>query len=206
MLQNKELRAKARQTLGNGIFKNEWIFALLVSLIASAVIAFTSPIVVGLLVIGIVNIGLNKYYLSRARNTIKYDNLEVLFDGIKGDVAGNLVLGLLTSIFTALWSLLFIIPGIIKNYSYSMAYYIKIDHPEYTATQAIDESRKLMDGNKMKLFLLDLSFIGWAILGALCLGIGTFWVNAYIQATRAEFYRDIIKENAIVSEDKETID
>ncbi len=198
MLQNNELRQRARQTLGNGIFKNEWIFALLVSLIAEAIIAFTSAFLLCLLIIGIVSIGLNKYYLCRSRNNIKYDNFGILLDGVKGDVAGNLILGLLVTIFTALWSLLFIIPGIIKSYSYSMAYFIKIDHPEYTATQAIDESRKIMNGKKMKLFLLDLSFIGWYIVGALCLGVGVLWVIAYMQASHAEFYRSLIGESNVL--------
>lgn len=197
MLNNAELRQKARQNLGNGIFKNEWVFALLISAIAAAVIGITSTLVVGILLIGIVNIGLKNYYLSHSRNTIKYDNFEVLLSGTKGDIAGNVLLGLLTTLFTALWSLLFVIPGIVKSYAYSMAYYIKIDHPEYTATQAIDESRKLMNGNKMRLFLLDLSFIGWLIVGALCFGIGSFWVNAYMDATHAEFYRDLINDNNV---------
>ena len=197
MLNNAELRQKARQNLGNGIFKNEWVFALLISAIAAAVIGFTSTLVVGILLIGIVNIGLKNYYLSRSRNTIKYDNYEVLLSGTKGDIAGNVLLGLLTTLFTALWSLLFVIPGIVKSYAYSMAYYIKIDHPEYTATQAIDESRKLMNGNKMRLFLLDLTFIGWLIVGALCFGIGSLWVNAYMDATHAEFYRDLINDNNV---------
>ncbi len=197
---NKELRRRARQVLGGGIFTNQWVFALLVSLIGSAIIGFTSSFIIGLIVIGIVNIGVYKYYLSRSRNNIKYDNFEILIDGVKGDVGGNVGLGLLITIFTFLWSLLFVVPGIVKSYAYSMAYYIKIDHPEYTATQAIDESRKIMNGNKMKLFLLDLSFIGWIILGALCFGVGTLWVNAYMQASRTEFYRDLIGDTVIVNE------
>lgn len=200
MVSNSELRAKARKTLGNGIFTNEWIFALLVSLIAGAVIGFTSSFLLGVLIIGIVNIGLNKYYLYRSRNTVKYDDFNILIDGVKVDVAGNVILGLLITLFTFLWSLLFVIPGIVKSYSYSMAYFLKIDHPEYTATQAIDESRRIMNGHKMKLFLLDLSFIGWLILGSLCFGIGTLWVNAYMQASRAEFYRDLVGETVIVTE------
>lgn len=200
MVPNSELRAKARKTLGNGIFTNEWIFALLVSLIAGAVIGFTSSFLLGVLIIGIVNIGLNKYYLYRSRNTVKYDDFNILIDGVKVDVAGNVILGLLITLFTFLWSLLFVIPGIVKSYSYSMAYFLKIDHPEYTATQAIDESRRIMNGHKMRLFLLDLSFIGWLILGSLCFGIGTLWVNAYMQASRAEFYRDLVGETVIVTE------
>ena len=55
-----------------------------------------------------------------------------------------------------------------------------------------------MDGNKMKLFLLDLSFIGWMIVGTFCLGIGVLWANAYLQAAHAEFYRDIIGDTGFV--------
>ena len=198
MMANEELREKARGILGGKIFTSEWLYALLVSLIAGAVIGFTSSFIIGILVIGIVNIGLNKYYLYRSRKSIKFDNFAVLIDGVKGDVGGNIILGLLVTLFTFLWSLLFVIPGIVKAYSYSMAYFIKIDHPEYTATQAIDESRRIMNGNKMKLFLLDLSFIGWMIVGSLCFGIGVLWVNAYMQAAHAEFYRDIIGDGEVV--------
>lgn len=200
MTSNAELRARARKTLGNGLFTNEWLFALLASLIASAVIGFTSTFIIGFLIVGIVNIGIGKYYLGRARRTVKHDDFMVLIDGAKGDIGGNIILGLLIGIFTFLWSLLFIIPGIVKSYAYSMAYFIKIDHPEYTATQALDESQKIMKGNKMKLFLLDLSFIGWIILGALCFGIGTLWVTAYMEAAHAEFYRDINGESVIINE------
>ena len=198
MTSNAELRARARKTLGNGLFTNEWLFALLASLIASAVIGFTSTFIIGFLIAGIVYIGIGKYYLGRARRTVKHDDFMVLIDGAKGDIGGNIILGLLIGIFTFLWSLLFIIPGIVKSYAYSMAYFIKIDHPEYTATQALDESQKIMKGNKMKLFLLDLSFIGWIILGSLCFGIGTLWVTAYMEAAHAEFYRDVIGESDVI--------
>ncbi|MBO5773122.1 MAG: DUF975 family protein [Clostridia bacterium] len=192
MLSNAQLRAKARQTLGGSIFKEEWLLALVVSVIAGAILGVSSVVV--LVFIGIVTIGESKYYLGRSRQTIDHNNLEVLLDGIKGDAGSNVLLGVLISLYVFLWSLLLIIPGIVKAYAYSMAYYIKADHPEYTATQAIDESKKIMNGNKMRLFLLDLSFIGWIIVGALCFGIGMLWVNAYQKATRAEFYRNLIGE------------
>ena len=200
MVENKELRRRARQTLGNNIFSNEWIFALLVLAIAGTIIGITSTFIVGLLVVGVVNISVNKYFLSRSRNKIRYDNVNVLGDGLKIDLAGNVVLGLLETFLILLWSLLLIIPGVIKSYAYSMAYFVKIDNPNYTAKQALDESERLMKGNKMKLFLLDLSFIGWAFLGVLCLGVGTLWVNTYIKATYTEFYRDLVGESVIVKE------
>ncbi len=189
-----QLKARARKTLGNGIFTNEWMFALLVVVIIDAITTLTSSFVIGIIITGLISFGINKYFLYRSRNLIKHDSLEVLFDGVKGDVAGNLVLGLLTTLYIFLWALLFLIPGIVKSYSYSMVYFIKIDHPEYTAKQAMSESERLMKGNKTRLFLLDLSFIGWMFVGALCFGVGSFWVSAYMQATYAEFYRDLIGE------------
>ena len=90
--------------------------------------------------------------------------------------------------FIFLWSLLFVIPGIVKMYAYSMAYYIKLDHPDYGWKACIDESRQLMDGHKWEKFVLDLSFLGWIIVGSLCLGVGTLWVTPYMEATNAQFY------------------
>ncbi len=200
MLENRELRKSARKMLGNNIFSNEWIFALLILAVASTIIAVTSPLIIGLFITGIIYICISKYFLTLARSQNKYDNLRVLTYGLENDLAGNVLLGLLQTLFIFLWTLLLIIPGIVKSYAYSMAYFVKIDNPEYSAKQALDESERLMKGKKMKLFLLDLSFIGWYILGALCFGIGTLWVNAYQQAARTEFYRDLVGESVTVKE------
>ena len=96
---------------------------------------------------------------------------------------------LLKDIFLFLWSLLFIIPGIVKSYSYAMVPFILADKPELSAKEAITLSRKMMDGNKWKTFVLDLSFIGWEILSVITLEIvGVFYVNPYIYSTYAELY------------------
>lgn len=96
-----------------------------------------------------------------------------------------------TGLFTALWSLLFVIPGIIKAYSYSMAMYILAENPEIGALEAINRSKAMMDGHKMELFVLQLSFIGWHLLGAVTFGIAYVWVLPYIEATTANFYNSI---------------
>ena len=67
--------------------------------------------------------------------------------------------------------------------------FIKADHPSYDWRECLDASSELTYGHRWELFVLDLSFIGWQIVGSLCLGIGTFWVNAYREATIAEYYR-----------------
>ena len=101
---------------------------------------------------------------------------------------------LLTALYTILWCLLLIVPGIIKSYSYAMTPYIMNDNPELTADQCIEKSMKMMDGYKWKLFLLDLSFIGWGILCIFTLFIGLLWLEPYIACSRARFYEELKSE------------
>ena len=98
---------------------------------------------------------------------------------------------LLRSIYLLLWTLLFIIPGIIAALSYAMTEYILAENPEISAGEAINLSKQMMDGNKWRLFWLRLSFIGWDILCGFTLGIGYLWLNPYKQAAEAAFYREI---------------
>ncbi len=100
-------------------------------------------------------------------------------------------LAFLTGLYTFLWSLLLVIPGIIAALRYSMAPFIMAENPNMTASQAIDASKELMDGHKAELFFLELSFIGWMLLNILTLGIGSLWLNPYMNAAIAAFYRRI---------------
>lgn len=95
------------------------------------------------------------------------------------------------AIFVILWTLLFIIPGLVKTYSYAMTPYILYENPQLTANQAITESRRLMDGNKWRLFCLEMSFIGWAFLSLFTFGIGVLWLRPYMEAAYAAFYQEI---------------
>ena len=97
----------------------------------------------------------------------------------------------LMGVFVFLWSLLFVIPGIIKAFSYAMTPYILEEHPELTANEAIDHSRAMMKGHKFDLFWLYLSFIGWGILCIFTLGIGLLWLVPYMQTAQASFYEDV---------------
>jgi len=120
-------------------------------------------------------------------------------------------LNILIGVFTFLWSLLFYIPGIIKALSYSMANYILADNPEMTAREALRESKIIMHGHKWELFVLNLSFILWELLGVFTLGIAFVYVVPYISATTANFYQSIkrqpqveetpVEENVISEED-----
>ena len=197
-----ELRARARAKLGGQIFATNWLFALLAIVFASAILSVISFTGIGpLLLIGPLSFGLAAIFLSLARGKEKVD-LADLFKGFTGaDFVRLLLLGLMEEIFIFLWSLLFVIPGIVKSYSYSQAIYLAYDHPDWDWQKCIDESRRIMDGNKMKLFVLDLSFIGWYIVGMLACGIGVLWVDPYRQAARAEFYQELT--GGVVVEDKE---
>lgn len=101
---------------------------------------------------------------------------------------------LFRGILITLWSLLLIIPGIIKSLSYAMTMYIVKDHPELTVNEAIDLSKDMMYGHKYDLFYLYISFIGWYLLSILTLGIGTFWLMPYIETAQASFYEDVKAE------------
>lgn len=98
---------------------------------------------------------------------------------------------LLRSVYTLLWSLLFIVPGIVASYSYAMTDYILAENPELTAGEVIARSKAMMRGNRWRLFCLRFSFIGWAILSAFTLGIGNLLLTPYRQAADAAFYREL---------------
>lgn len=111
---------------------------------------------------------------------------------------GVFLIYIVSSLFIVLWTLLFFIPGFIKSYSYSQAYLIykdHVDHPnteKVSAVNCITESRELMDGHKGRLFALDVSFIGWYLIGFLTLGIGFLWITPYTTAARTAFYNDLV--------------
>lgn len=100
-------------------------------------------------------------------------------------------LRLMTGILTGLWSLLFVIPGIVATYRYALAPYLMAEHPEMGVMEAISQSKALMRGNKWRLFCLKLSFIGWGILSTLTLGIGDLWLVPYLNAAKAAFYLEL---------------
>lgn len=101
---------------------------------------------------------------------------------------------LLQTLYIVLWSLLLVVPGIIKAISYSQTIYILKDNPELKFNGAIERSMAMMEGHKMEAFLLGISFIGWLLLGVLTLGIGMLWVTPYMNTAYAHFY-DYVKED-----------
>ncbi len=98
---------------------------------------------------------------------------------------------MLVALYTFLWSLLFVIPGIVKSYSYSMSLYILAENKGKSARECIRESMEMTEGHKMELFVLTLSFIGWCFVGALTLGIAYIWILPYMQATFVNAYNSL---------------
>ncbi len=141
---------------------------------------------------GPINFGLAAFFLKLARN--QESNFTDLFSGFRY-FGKNFVLNFFIIIFTILWFLLLIIPGIIAILRYSMAYYILNDNPELKPLEAIELSKRMMYGYKTRLFFLWLSFIGWFLLGIITLGIGFLYAMPYYNATLTNFYEDI-KYNA----------
>ena len=116
-----------------------------------------------------------------------------LLDGFK-DYGRVFLTDLLQTIYIVLWTLLLIVPGIIKSISYSQTFYVLKDNPELKNNAAIERSMAMMEGHKMEYFWLMLSFIGWLLLGVLTLGIGLLWVIPYMATTTAHFY-EYVKED-----------
>ena len=193
MKRAKELRAAAWEKK-----KGRWGMLALVFFIYSLIMAACaalSYVVVGavavLLLSGPLMLGFTMVCLAVSRR--QGASLSKLFEGFSrfGD---SLVLFLLMDIFIFLWSLLLVIPGIIKMYSYSMSWFVLHDRPDLTGNEARKRSMYLMRGHKWRLFCLDFSFIGWYLLSALTLGILAFWVTPYHMTARAEFYQELLAE------------
>lgn len=114
----------------------------------------------------------------------------VMLDGFRSGHYGNIVLTMfLRDLFTGLWTLLFVVPGVIKHYEYLMVPYIIAENPGMDYKEAFKISKQMMDGEKMEAFIMDLSFIGWYLLSAITCGLlAVFYVNPYVQASFAEMY------------------
>lgn len=97
----------------------------------------------------------------------------------------------LTGLYTFLWTLVLIVPGIVKSCSYGVTNYVLYDNPDLSGNAAIERSMAMMEGHKMQLFLLALSFIGWGILCLFTLCVGFLWLVPYVQASMAAFYEEV---------------
>lgn len=175
----QEMKAAAKQQIkGNvGIL---FVIALLTSLITATVLgAILTP---GL------SLSLTMIYLGMTQG--KKAAVGDMFEGVR-HLGKAWWLNILMAFFVSLWSMLLVIPGLVKSYSYAMAPYILAENPELKAREALNESKRIMKGHKWDLFVLQLSFIGWELLGAITFGIAYIYVVPYMNAAVANFYNSV---------------
>ena len=204
MISRAAIKANAKAQLGNNLFCNIWLMALVVSLVYSIIIGAAGMTYAGVIILmGPMGIGLASVFMSLARGFGEVKLEQMFTRGFSEQFGRNLLLGFLRGLFTALWSMLFVVPGIVKHYSYSMSFYVAADHPEYTWNQCMDESKRMTAGHKGELFVLDLSFIGWSLLCSLTLGILSIWIMPYMQQTDIGYFEAIKRMSGIGSHEPE---
>lgn len=190
---NEHLMAKAREHL-----KDKWGFGALITLLYILVSGVPSSLpkiggLIGLIINGPISLGLAILFLSLVRSGEA--KLDRIFEGFNRFKVALLTY-LLMVLYIVLWALLLIVPGIIAALSYAMTFFILADEPDVTASEALEKSKKLMDGHKLKLFYLGCRFIGWALLCVLTLGIGFLWLFPYMYASMTLFYEDIKQQGS----------
>ena len=188
-----ELKSMAKEQIrGNiGILFVVTLVIAAVSGIASALLSLI-PVVGSLLAAVIVtpafSLSLVRVYLALAKGV--KPQAKDAFSGFDDFWSAFKVI-FLVGLYTFLWSLLFVIPGIVKGISYSMAMYVLAENKGMSATECINASKEMTNGHKMDLFVLSLSFIGWMILGSITLGIAYIWITPYMQATFTNAYNSL---------------
>ena len=151
-------------------------------------------VIISLFISPLITVGKNRFFLKGFQGDVSIRYLFSTFNS--REFWGIFKCMFITSIKNFLWTLLFIIPGIIKSYEYSMVPYLLTKNPNLTSAEAIDLSRELTYNHKLDMFVLDLSFIGWYFLGALLFGVGVFFVVPYYEASYARLY-NVLSGNAV---------
>ena len=189
MADNKTIRANARAQLGGNLFSNYWLMMLVVGVIYGVITGFASSIIPGAILIigGPLSYGIARVSVNRACGNEKVDIMD-LFKGFTENFVGSLLLGIMQTLFITLWTMLFVIPGIVKSYSYSMAFFIQQDDPSKDWKTCIEESKTMMYGYRWQLFCNDVVMYLWALVGACACGIGVLFVLPYQYMTHANFY------------------
>ena len=175
--------------LGDSIFqaaRPEALAGIIVLAVGAALTAAVVGILISVFVGGPLEVGVQKFFLG---NQQEAGNLNDLGGGFAKESYLKVVTAMfLRSLYILLWSLLFVIPGIVMGYAYQMVPYILADNPGMDSKEALARSRAMTEGHKWNMFVLDLSFLGWMLLGLVTFGIGILFVMPYVLSTRAELY------------------
>lgn len=211
MVVSKELRGRAWESL-RGKYGQAFLVTFIATIILSAGSAATSiftggqpnvsevaatasiSAIIGALITVFVGnpiaIGVKGYFI---KNTDSKPEIAEMFNGFKNGYGNNVLTMFLVGIKVFLWTLLFIVPGIVKAYEYAMVPYLLAENPKLASSEAFLQSKKMMTGNKWRLFKLQFSFIGWILLCIITCGIGAFFLEPYMEAACAEFYKEMQK-------------
>ena len=184
-----EIGAAFENFFSNPLIALTTIFVIALAFTVGLVIAFGWSAFVS----GPVIVGKNRYFMEHRAFGSRFERLFWAFRS--GRYMNVVKIMFWKEVKVFLWSLLFVIPGIIKSYEYCMVPYILAENPQISCERAFELSRKMTKGEKWKIFVLDLSFIGWRILGVLCCCVGQVFVEPYYEATFAELYQ-IMREKA----------
>ena len=191
-MDRKQLKAQAKEQIKNkiGVLIAVTLIIGALSAVAGLVASFIpgGGLIVALIVTPAFALSTARIYLTVARGGTP--DTKDSFSGFD-DFFSAFKVTLLVGLYTFLWSLLFVIPGIVKSYAYSMSLFVLADNKGKSARECIDESKAMTEGHKMELFVLDLSFIGWYLLGALTCGLAYLYVTPLVSTARANFYEAI---------------
>lgn len=195
----KDFRRRAWEHLGGSWTADVWMICLVITMLHMFITAATLVFAVVPYIVfsGMLNLSMAIITLKVVRG--EPVRIENYFGGFMYFVTAFLI-QLINFLFIFLWSLLFIVPGIIKTYSYKMTFFIFRDNPDISFNEARKRSVKLMKGNKWKFFCLQFSFTGWYILCFMTFGILYLWVKPYINTAYAEFYQSLIDKKAELEE------
>ncbi len=169
------------------------------SFLFSAALGSLIVLLINVLVSSVIEVGGCSFF---GKNAFQQADIKEVFFGFDKNCYKNIVIvQLMRDVKIFLWSLLFIIPGIVKSYEYYMIPYILADNPNMEMKDVFALSKKMMNGHKMEVFVFELSFFFWNVLAIFTFGIlSIFYVNPYVRASTAEIYHALKYQNMQVYE------
>ncbi|MDD7735877.1 MAG: DUF975 family protein [Bacilli bacterium] len=183
-MSRKEIKEQAKKNL-NG----KWGGAIIIFLIYLVITAGISATGIGILFSSVLTIAmLNAFLKGRSQNDY---NPSDMFEPLNYNLTNKILLSIIKNIYIFLWTLLFIVPGIVKTYAYALSEYLSIRHPDWEYKKCLQESQNMMKGHKFELFMLQLSFLGWDLLSVFTLGILQLYIAPYKFASLAIYYEQL---------------
>lgn len=161
-------------------------FAESIAQVSIAFIALILALAIAIMLLGPLKVGCRRFFLVNQLQPAEFENVKF---GFTSNYKNIVIVEFMTSLFIGLWTLLLIVPGIIKSYEFRMVDYILCENPDMDYREAQARSKSMMMGHKMEAFMYDLSFIGWYILGVCTCGLALlFYVNPYKASSDAALY------------------